>query len=117
MSVLFGSVRDPSIIAQIDDWLARPAVRVRERVMMVFADRGTAPACRLGARVYGRNGTMGVLEPVETITTHEFALVFEVTAASQALHLPIPEWSSSPRWPAATAVWSVARSSASPCTT
>lgn len=106
MSVLFGSVRDPSIIAQIDDWLARPAVRVRERVVMVFADRGTAPAYRLGARVYGRNGTMGVLEPVDTMTAHEVALVFEVTAPSQALanaiagitrhqalHLPIPEWS------------------------
>ncbi|MBI2289410.1 MAG: hypothetical protein HYU73_03540, partial [Betaproteobacteria bacterium] len=57
-------------------------------------------------RVYGKNGTMGPLEPVKEIRSHELCLVFEVTAPTQeiassiagvvrhqALHLPIPEWS------------------------
>ncbi len=57
-------------------------------------------------RIYGKNGTMGPLEPVKEVTSHELCLLFEVTAADQetasaiaavtrhqALHLPIPEWS------------------------
>jgi hypothetical protein len=56
-------------------------------------------------RVYGKNGTMGPLEPVKDIHTHELCLLFEVTAPTQeiassiaaitrhqAIHLPIPEW-------------------------
>ena len=55
-------------------------------------------------RIYGKNGTMGPLEPVKDIHTHELCLLFEVTAPTQeiassiaaitrhqALHLPIPE--------------------------
>jgi len=60
----------------------------------------------LGIRIYGKNGTMGELEPVKEIRSHELCLVFEMTAPTQkiahslagivrhqALHLPIPEWS------------------------
>src|SRR5690606_31596578 len=60
----------------------------------------------LNIRVYGRDGTMGPLEPVQRIAGHELCLIFEVTAPTQdlattiagmtrhqALHLPIPEWS------------------------
>ena len=56
-------------------------------------------------RIYGKNGTMGPLEPVTEIRSHELCLVLEATAATQeiattiaamarhqALHLPIPEW-------------------------
>jgi hypothetical protein len=57
------------------------------------------------ARIYGKNGTMGALEPVKKVRTHELCLLFEVTAPTQkiasdiaaitrhqAIHLPIPEW-------------------------
>jgi hypothetical protein len=60
----------------------------------------------LNIRIYGKNGTMGPLEPVKEIRAHELALLIEATAPSQeaassiagivrhqALHLPIPEWS------------------------
>src|SRR5205807_9606948 len=53
-----------------------------------------------------RDGTMGALEPVKEVRSHELCLVFEATAPTQeiadsiagitrhqALHLPIPEWS------------------------
>ena len=60
----------------------------------------------LNIRIYGKNGTMGPLEPVTDIKSHELCLIFEATAPTQdiantiggiirhqALHLPIPEWS------------------------
>jgi len=105
-SILIGSIRDPFIIRQIDDWTARLKVRIAARVRMVFGERIADDDYALAIRIYGKDGTMGPLEPVRTTAAHELCLVFEVTAASQeiataivgivrhqALHLPIPEWS------------------------
>jgi len=105
-SVLIGSVRDPFIIRQIDDWTARLTERIRARVNMVFGDRLKPADYVFSIRIYGKNGTMGPLEPVREMRAHELALLFEATAATQeiantiagitrhqALHLPIPEWS------------------------
>jgi hypothetical protein len=105
-SVIIGSIRDPFIIRQIDDWLARLRQAIGRRVGDVYGESLKPGDWRLDIRVYGRDGTMGPLEPVRTITTHELCLVLEITASSQdtanalaqvtrhqALHLPIPEWS------------------------
>ena len=104
-SIVIGSIRDPYIIRQIDDFVARLEKRVHERVADVF--RGDAAAAKyvFNVRIYGKNGTMGPLEPVTEIRSHELCLVIEATAATQeiattiasmarhqALHLPIPEW-------------------------
>jgi hypothetical protein len=104
-SIIVGGVRDPYIIRQIDDWLARLKEKVRLRVVSVYGEDVAADGYVLNIRVYGKNGVMGPLEPVKEITTHEICLLFEVTAPSQkvassiasitrhqALHLPIPEW-------------------------
>ena len=105
-SILIGSVRDPFIIRQIDDWTARLEEKIHGRVRMVYGDRLKHDDYLLFIRVYGKNGTMGALEPVKEIRSHELCLTFEVTAPTQeiastiasitrhqALHLPIPEWS------------------------
>ena len=105
-SVLIGSIRDPFIIRQIDDWTARLTEKIHARVKMVYGDRLGAEDYLFNIRVYGKNGTMGPLEPVKEIRSHELCLVFEATAPTQemastiagitrhrALHLPIPEWS------------------------
>jgi hypothetical protein len=105
-SVVIGSIRDPFIIRQIDDWLERLRQRIHARVEMVYHGRIKPEEYVLNFRVYGRNGTMGDLEPVKEITSHELCILIEVTAQSQALantiaeivrhqalHLPIPEWS------------------------
>ncbi len=104
-SILIGSVRDPFIIGQIDDWMERLKTRIAARVGMVFGDTLDG-RWQLGVRIYGKNGTMGELEPVQEIRSHELCLVFEMTAPTQAiahslagivrhqaLHLPIPQWS------------------------
>jgi hypothetical protein len=104
-SILLGSVRDPLIVGQIDSWLGRLREKIAARVRMVFGAQ--LEGCwQLGIRVYGRDGTMGPLEPVKVSQAHELCLVFELTAPTQAvahslagitrhqaLHLPIPEWS------------------------
>jgi hypothetical protein len=105
-SILIGSIRDPFIIRQIDDWTDRLKTRIAARVKMVFGDRLPDADYKIAIHVYGKNGTMGALEPVKEIRAHELCLVFEATAPSQelahslagivrhqALHLPIPEWS------------------------
>lgn len=105
-SILIGSIRDPFIIRQIDDWTARLEEKIHGRVRMVYGERLQREDYLLFIRVYGKNGTMGPLEPVREIRSHELCLSFEVTAPTQeiastiagiirhqALHLPIPEWS------------------------
>jgi hypothetical protein len=104
-SILVGSIRDPLIIGQIDSWLARLREKIDARVRMVFGAT-LQGQWHLGIRVYGRDGTMGALEPVKESRAHELCLAFELTAPTQAvahslagitrhqaLHLPIPEWS------------------------
>jgi hypothetical protein len=106
MSILIGSVRDPFIIRQIDDWTTRVTEKIHARVKMVFGDQLNPSDYLLNIRIYGKNGTMGPLEPVKEIRSHELCLIFEATAPTQdiantiagvirhqALHLPIPEWS------------------------
>ncbi|HET7596803.1 MAG TPA: acyclic terpene utilization AtuA family protein [Burkholderiales bacterium] len=105
-SILLGSVRDPFIIGQIDDWTARLKDRIHHRIRMVYGSALSPEDYLLHIRIYGKDGTMGPLEPVKEIRAHELCLVFEATAPTQdmasaiggivrhqALHLPIPEWS------------------------
>ncbi|HEY9447829.1 MAG TPA: acyclic terpene utilization AtuA family protein, partial [Burkholderiales bacterium] len=105
-SVLIGSIRDPYIIRQIDDWSARLMDKIHARVAMVYGNQVKRDDYHVHLRIYGKDGTMGPLEPVKEIRSHELCLVFEATAETQeiasaiagitrhqALHLPIPEWS------------------------
>ncbi|MBI4207839.1 MAG: acyclic terpene utilization AtuA family protein [Betaproteobacteria bacterium] len=105
-SILIGSIRDPFIIRQIDDWTTRLKERIHNRVRMVYGGKLRMEDYLLHIRVYGKDGTMGPLEPVKEIRSHELCLIFEATAPTQdiastiagiirhqALHLPIPEWS------------------------
>lgn len=105
-SVLIGSVRDPFIIRQIDSWLDELRSRIANRVESIFGNQLARSDWSVNIRVYGKNGTMGPLEPEKDRVSHELCLIFESTAPSQdiahalagivrhqALHLPIPEWS------------------------
>lgn len=104
-SIVIGSIRDPYIIRQLDSWAERLKARIAARVADVYAGDPAAEGYILNLRLYGKDGTMGPLEPVTRVASHEVCLVLEVTAASQeiattilsmarhqAIHLPIPEW-------------------------
>ena len=72
----------------------------------MYGDKLSPDQYVINMRIYGKNGTMGPLEPVKEIRSHELCLIIEITAKTQeiastiagivrhqALHLPIPEWS------------------------
>ena len=103
-SVAIGGIRDPIIIRQIDSWLESLREKQVDRIYEAFGGLEVDKDYSLHFRVYGRNGAMGSLEPVET-PAHELCLFIEVTAPEQglaesictscaglALHHPVPEW-------------------------
>jgi len=105
-SIVIGSIRDPVIIRQIDSWMERLKQKVRARVEDLYEDEATREGTKIFYHVYGKNGTMGALEPIKETLSHELCLIIEVTASTQevanaiassarhvALHLPVPEWS------------------------
>ena len=103
-SVIIGSIRDPVIIRQIDGWLERLQERLSVRIRDAFGGLEWGEDYSVYFRVYGRNGTMGSLEPADE-SAHELCVCMEVTAPSQelatsiadscqhlAVHNPVPEW-------------------------
>jgi Acyclic terpene utilisation family protein AtuA len=116
-TIVVGGIRDPGIIRQFDEWLKEITERSDRRVRDIF--RGSPPEYRLNYRVYGKNGVLGDLEPVQEIRGHELCMIVEATAPAQdqatsiahaaghiALHHPIPQWAgliTSLAWPYAPA--------------
>jgi hypothetical protein len=103
-TVVFAGVRDPLVVRQIDRFVATTNAVITGKV----ADSlGIAAAdYRIRWNVYGRNGTLGPLEPATEVSGHEVALLIDIVAADQrtaqaigsvawhtALHQPIPEYS------------------------
>lgn len=102
-AIIVGSVRDPIILRQLDSWLSGLMSAAKDRIAAVFG-AGIEERHKLDVRVFGRNATMGRLEP-ETAIGHEVGLLFQATADTQALataimksvshiavHYPVPEW-------------------------
>jgi hypothetical protein len=91
------------ILRQLDTWIEsmRRSIewRVESSVGMRLGDY------ELGMRVYGRDGTLGSLEPTPRFEGHEAFLLMDATAPTQeqastiirlashvAMHHPVPEW-------------------------
>lgn len=103
-SIVIGTVRDPLILRQLDQWLDQLLLSAKKRIEGIYGS-GIDQQYRLDLRVIGKNATMGSTEPERTIG-HEVGLLFQVTADTQALasaimksvshiavHFPIPQWS------------------------
>jgi ribosome modulation factor len=103
-SLIVGSVRDPVILRQFDSWLDGLMKAARDRIRAVFGP-DIDSRYHFDVRVFGKNASMGRLEP-ETRIGHEAGLLFQVTAQTQelatalmksvghiAVHYPVPEWS------------------------
>ena len=102
--VVIAGVRDPVVLRQHDHYLAtlRETIAKKSAASLgLEIDRDF----RLVFRVYGKNGSMGTLEPNDVIEGHEIGLVVEVVGrtAEEAravlnvawhtgLHHPVPEW-------------------------
>ena len=103
-SVIIGSIRDPVIIGQLDDWLDKMRERLGQRLREAFDGLEMDRDFQVFFRVYGRDGTMGRLEPAPR-PAHEVCLIIEITATTAelaealadsahhlAVHFPVPEW-------------------------
>jgi hypothetical protein len=102
-SIVIAGIRDPLVLGQLDSFLSTLKNRVGKKIADNLAP---APgAYSLNFRVYGRDGTLGALEPVPKIEGHEVGLIIDIVASSQslasdisplvwhtALHHPIPEY-------------------------
>lgn len=85
-TIFIGGIRDPILISQIDEFLAE----VRAYTRNLFPELDKSPQCQLIFHFYGRNGTMGPLEPNSlTDPCHELGILGEVVAPSQELSYTI----------------------------
>ena len=100
-SIAIAGIRDPLVLRQLDTFLSSLR-KVIERKMSDSL-KLSADEYSLNFRVYGRNGTLGDLEPLAE-ENHEVGLIIDVVAATQSvaadiipiashtgLHHPIPE--------------------------
>jgi Acyclic terpene utilisation family protein AtuA len=103
-TVMFGGIRDPYILGQLDHWLSEVRKSTEQSVSDVL---GLSPETyQIAIHVYGRDAVMGELEPNREAIPTEVGVAFEVLANTQdlatkiamlarqpLLHQPIPEWS------------------------
>lgn len=103
-SVAIGGIRDPLVLRQLDSFLsslqAVVAKKVHDSLSLANEDY------TINWRVYGRDASMGALEPSPQVEGHEVGLLIDIVAHTQglasaicsvawhtALHHPIPEYS------------------------
>lgn len=104
-AILPGGIRDPYVIASLDEWLERFNVKVLERVLETYGSQLQEGDFDFRIRVYGKNGVLGVNEPMAAHPAHEVGIIMEATAPTQliantivsaarhiGLHLPVPQW-------------------------
>jgi len=103
-SIVVAGIRDPLILRQLDTFLSSLRSVVERKIADSLKLR--PDAYNLNFRVYGRDGSLGVLEPVRQLDGHEVGLIIDVIASTQSLaadilplvwhtglHHPIPEQS------------------------
>jgi len=101
-TIIPGAIRDPMIIRQLDAWLEVLNENITARLRQTV---GESANYTIATRVYGRNGVMGQLEPINRVEGHEVMILWDVISDSQelshsiaaslshmAVHNPIPEW-------------------------
>jgi hypothetical protein len=100
-SMMPGSIRDPVILEQLDSWLDELRDGISRRVKSSLGGLNYA----LNIAVYGRNGTMQGLEPIQRFEGHEAFILIDVIAGSPseasaliklvsqtAIHFPVAQW-------------------------
>jgi acyclic terpene utilization AtuA family protein len=86
-SIVVAGIRDPLVLRQLDHFLATLRTVVEQKVadnLKLKPDTYT-----LQFRVYGRDGSIGELEPMRSVEGHEVGLVIDVVAATQELSADI----------------------------
>jgi hypothetical protein len=95
-SIIIGGVRDPFIIASLDEWLAGIRERIERSIANVMGDRLSRTEYTLNLHVYGRDAVMGPLESKQAYVPREVGIVLEATAPTQELATQIAKMSRQP---------------------
>ncbi len=82
--VFIFSVRDPTILAELDRWMEGIQADIASRCAEMLGPDALG-RCQTTVRVYGRDGTMGPREPVPEFEGHEAALVVDVVAPTEEM--------------------------------
>lgn len=103
-TVVVAGVRDPLVVRQIDDFLASATKVIKSKVRESLGIQDEQYS--FAWRIYGKNGSMGQLEPDPRVVGQEIGLVLDIVAPKQvvasaiasvawhtALHHPIPQYS------------------------
>jgi hypothetical protein len=80
---MFG-LRDPTILADIDRWMAGVDRDIATRCEELMGP-GALAQCETHVRVYGRDGVMGRREPIKRFEGHEAFVVVDVTAPTEEM--------------------------------
>jgi hypothetical protein len=82
-SLFIAGARDPAYLKNLD-WILNFA---KQRIIDEFDKKGikVGQNYHIVYRIYGRNGTMGPLEPQKEITSHELGVILEIVAETQEL--------------------------------
>ena len=84
-SLCIAGVRDPVVLAHLDQWLELLHDKVRSRVRNLYGDEVAAGGYHFHVHVYGRDGVLGASEPLRAQSGHELGLVLETTAPTQQM--------------------------------
>lgn len=104
-TVVVGGIRDPHIIARLDELLPRAKAYFDMRIADLFGGKLLPEDYDIHYRIYGRDGVMGTMEPLRGQVAHEVGVLITITAPTQAYatkiasfvahisaHLPVPEY-------------------------
>jgi hypothetical protein len=83
-AITIGGIREPRLLAELDDYLARLRASVQLRVSELF-DNVSADDYELIFHQYGRDGVMGHLEPNRAAMPHEIGLLIIAVAQTRSL--------------------------------
>jgi len=103
-TIVVAGIRDPLVIDQIDDFIERVSAVIEQKVADSLGL--AAEDYHLRWNIYGKNGTLGALEPLDRVEGHELGVLIDIVAQTQdearaigavawhtALHQPIPQYS------------------------
>ena len=105
-TIVIGGIRDPYIIRALDTLLPKARAYFDTRIADLFPAQLTRNDYDINYRIYGRDGVMGILEPMRASPAgYEVGVLITITAPTQELankiatfvshvsaHLPVPDY-------------------------
>jgi acyclic terpene utilization AtuA family protein len=102
-TIAVGGIRDPQIIARLDELLPQARRFFDARIGDLFGGRVAPESYTIDYRIYGRDAVLGAAEPMRAVSPYEVGVLITITAPTQdvatniatvvchaSAHLPVP---------------------------